>query len=347
MSSAVIFPAQPEAILKGLGKLWTSLGQEEKQQGKPTVLRACAMTLIVATDESDGGYSASQTIAELMREHPSRGIVLAVSDKAEHELEARVLAQCWKPFGKAQQICCEQIEITARPESWPNVGPTLIGLTAADLPVIFWCRHKAALDPAATADQKAGLQAIINLATKVVVDTRGLSAAAAIKVIARLRAQGRTVADLEWTRLTRWRAPIAQIFDNPARQTRFSQFRAIEIAHSGDELPPSALYAGAWFSAPYRAEVSFVQAEGFGPGLQRITLRADSEEIVFEKTGKDCMKLHSTNGQERSYTYADPTDQALMTEELAILGFDPAFDSAFTRGQEVLSDKQQPGTSDL
>jgi len=43
VSSAVIFPAQPEQILKGLSKLWTSLGREEKQQGQPTVLRACAM----------------------------------------------------------------------------------------------------------------------------------------------------------------------------------------------------------------------------------------------------------------------------------------------------------------
>ena len=127
MSSAIIFPAQLEQILKGLCKLWTSLGEEEKHQGKPTVLRACAMTLIAATDDPDGGFAASQIISELMREHPSRGIVLAVSDKAERGLEARVLAQCWKPFGKAQQICCEQIEITARPENWPNVGPTLAG----------------------------------------------------------------------------------------------------------------------------------------------------------------------------------------------------------------------------
>ena len=42
------------------------------------------MTLIVATDEQDGGFSASQTISELMHEHPSRGIVLAVSDAAEN-----------------------------------------------------------------------------------------------------------------------------------------------------------------------------------------------------------------------------------------------------------------------
>jgi DNA-binding transcriptional LysR family regulator len=97
--SSVIFPAQPEQILKGLGKLWTSLAQEEKQLGKPTVLRACAMTLIIATDDPDGGYAASQTISELMREHPSRGIVLAVSDEAELVLEARVLAECWNPFG--------------------------------------------------------------------------------------------------------------------------------------------------------------------------------------------------------------------------------------------------------
>src|SRR5436305_8605195 len=170
MSTAIISPSQPEQILKGLGKLWTSLGEEEKHQGKPTVLRACAMTLVVATDETDEGYAASQTISELMREHPSRGIVLAVSEHAEQALQARVLAQCWKPFGKAQQICCEQIEITARPDHWPNIGPTLVGLIAADLPVIFWCRHHAALSPNATEEQKEGLQAVLDLSTKVIID---------------------------------------------------------------------------------------------------------------------------------------------------------------------------------
>ncbi|HEX4749124.1 MAG TPA: glucose-6-phosphate dehydrogenase assembly protein OpcA [Bryobacteraceae bacterium] len=340
MSSTVIYPAQPEQILKGLGKLWTSLGQEEKQQGKPTVLRACAMTLIVATDESDGAFSASQTIAELMREHPSRGIVLTISQVAEHELEARVLAQCWKPFGKAQQICCEQIEITARPEAWPNVGPTLIGLTAADLPVIFWCRHRAALEPTASAENKAGLQAIMSIATKAVVDMQSFSAADALKILAKLQLQGKTVADLEWTRLTRWRAPIAQIFDNPARQNPFSRFKSIEIAYSGDQLPPCALYAGAWFSAPYKAAVLFVQEDSFASGLHRITLKADSEQIVFERTAKDAMSLHSTNGQQRCYTYAERSDKDLMTEELTIGGNDHAFEVTFARAREILNEQR-------
>jgi glucose-6-phosphate dehydrogenase assembly protein OpcA len=340
VSNSVIFPAQPEQILKGLSKVWTSLGQEEKQQGKPTVLRACAMTLIVATDEPDGGFEASQTISELMREHPSRGIVLAVSDKAEHGLEARVLAQCWKPFGKAQQICCEQIEITARPENWPNVGPTLIGLTAADLPVIFWCRHKAALGPDASDKQRAGLQAIIDLSTKIIIDTRDEPTANAFDLVTRLRTRGRAVADLEWTRLTPWREPLAQIFDNPARPVKFSNFHTIEIAHVEDNPSPGAFYAAGWLSAPYRTNVSFVKVEGPGRGINRITLHSGSERIDFERTGAECMHLRSTNGRERMYNYTEASAYTLMNEELAVLGPDPSFNIALTRAQELLNEQR-------
>lgn len=336
MSSAVIFPAQPEQILKGLGKLWTSLGEEEKQHGKPTVLRACAMTLIVATDEDDAGFYVSQTISELMREHPSRGIVLCVSREAEKSLEARVLAQCWKPFGKAQQICCEQIEIVARPESWPNVGPTLIGLTAADLPVIFWCRHQAALSPDATAEQRSGLEAISNIATKIIVDTADLDPGPALKLIAGWQAQGRIIADLEWTRLTAWREPLAHIFDNAARENTFSKFHTIEIAHSGERPSSCALYMAAWLSWPYNAKVKFKREEGYGPGIQRVTLQSDAESIQFERSSSDCMTLSATNGRARKYSYRDANLAALMTEELSILGADSAFNAAFTRAQELV-----------
>lgn len=336
MSSAIIFPAQPEQILKGLGKLWTSLAHEEKQLGKPTVLRACAMTLVIATDDPDGGFEASQTISDLMREHPSRGIVLAVSERAEHGLEARVLAQCWKPFGKAQQICCEQIEITARPDSWPNVGPTLTGLIAADLPVIFWCRHKGALSPMASRKQKAGLEAVMALATKTIVDSKDVDAELRLDLLSTWRKLGRTVADLEWTRLTPWREPIAHIFDNAAREHNFSNFRNIEVVHGGEQPSASALYAAGWLSAPYRAKVTFTKASGKDSGIQRLSLKSDSEQIDFERSG-ECMTLRSTNGRERKYSHKEATVNSLMTEELSIVGPDPVFDAAFDRAQELLN----------
>ncbi len=333
--SAVIFPAQPEQILKGLGKLWTSLGQEEKQQGKPTVLRACAMTLIVATDESDGGFAASQTISELMHEHPSRGIVLAVSSKGERPIEARVLAQCWKPFGKAEQICCEQIEITVKPDNWANIGPTLVGLTAADLPVIFWCRHSAALSPLANRLQIAGLEAIMNLSTKVIVDTLNENVNTAFELMGEWRSKGRIVADLEWTRLTLWRQPIAHIFDNELRENRFSAFHTVEVTYTDERPTAGTYYMAGWLAAANNARVSLVKTEGFGPGIHRITLTSESETIDFERTSTDVMTLKSTNKRQRKYSFVNRPIDHLMNEELAITGPDPSFNIAFSRAQEL------------
>jgi len=333
MSSTVIFPAQPESILKGLGKLWTSLGQEEKQQGKPTVLRACAMTLIVATDEPDSGFAASQTISELMHSHPARGIVLAVSSEAEKGLEARVLAQCWKPFGKAQQICCEQIEITARPQSWPNVGPTLVGLTVADLPVIFWCRHKGALRQAATKEEHAGLEAITSLATKIVVDTHDMPASEAVTLIERWQARERVVADLEWTRLTPWREPLAHLFD--VCEYKLADFHSIDIEYTDERPTMAALYLAGWLSL-YRPKVSFRRVGGYLPGVHRVTFHSDSKTIDFARTGPDSAVLHSASGRECTYNFGEPAVTALMTEELALMGVDPAFNAAFARVHELL-----------
>ena len=338
MSSTVIFPAQPEQILKGLGKLWTSLGEEEKHQGRPTVLRACAMTLIVATDEPDGGFAASQTISELMHEHPARGIVLAVSPDAENDLQARVLAQCWKPFGKAQQICCEQIEITAKPGNWQNAAPTLAGLTAADLPVIFWCRHHGALkrdmDPS---DKKAGVEAIARLATKIIVDTAGMNSADGIGLVTKWRNEGKLIADLEWTRLTAWREPLAHLFDDPGRQNKFPSFNSLEIEHTEEKPPMQALYLAAWLSAPAKAQVTFRRATGYGTGIQRVSFRSDGEAIEFERTSADCVTLWSTAGRERKYSFGQPNITALMTEELAVAGFDAAFNTALDRARDLLA----------
>jgi glucose-6-phosphate dehydrogenase assembly protein OpcA len=335
MSSAIVFPAQPENILKALGKVWTTLGAEEKLHGAPTVLRACAMTLIVATDEADGGFSASQTISELMHEHPSRGVVLAVADDLEHGIEARVLAQCWKPFGKAQQICCEQIEIRVRPDSWPNVGPTLVGLTAPDLPVVFWCRHSAALSPSATRKQIAGIDAVMRLASKAIIDTKGQDLETSIDLIGQWRTRGRVIADLEWARITPWRQPIAQVFDNATREVPFSDFRSFEIQYSDENLSAQALYMAAWLSAFSRGRVQFTRIEGHGPGIHKVTLKSEAETITFERTGPDCMTLSSTNGRERRYSYTDLPLHSLLNEELAIVGPDPAFDTTFERAREL------------
>jgi glucose-6-phosphate dehydrogenase assembly protein OpcA len=337
--STVVNAVYPEKILKDLGNLWTSLGEDEKKQGKPTVVRACAMTLIVVTDDQDeDALSASQTVVDLMHTHPSRAIVIRVAPASESGITAQVLAQCWKPFGKAQQICSEQIEIQATPDRWPDIRPIILGIMVPDLPVVIWCRQNPALrrDDAA---HREGLESLFSLATKVVVDTRGLNPPQAIGALQSWEHGGRIVADLQWTRLTPWREAIAGAFDDPQVLAQRGGFKTIEIVHAEPAPPSSAFYLAGWLRQTLGGEVSFVQRTGFGTGLQRVALAGPNASIELERVGPACAELRS--GRLRQ-TFALSTFSlyTAMNEELNILGPDEQFSSAFAQAQAFL-----PGAS--
>src|SRR5579884_262066 len=155
---------QPEKILKDLAQLWRDLAKEDGEKNAAGVLRACAMTLIAAVEQPDAAQSVGQTIAELIHEHPSRAIVLDVQQDASADLGARVFAQCWMPFGRRQQICCEEIEIAAPEHLLADVPKLLLALTVPDLPVVLWVRCPRTV-------MHAEFQRIFPLANKIIVDS--------------------------------------------------------------------------------------------------------------------------------------------------------------------------------
>jgi len=338
--SALVNAVLPEKILKDLSQLWTSLGEDEKKQGKPTVLRACAMTLIVVTDDEDeDSLAASQTLVDLMHAHPSRAIVIRVAAASESEITARVLAQCWKPFGKAQQICSEQIEIQATPDRWPDIGPIILGIMVPDLPVVVWCRQKTVLRRNSNATQHEGLQALFALATKVIFDTRGPNPPEAIEALRSWKNGGRIVADLQWTRLTPWREAISGAFDDPQLLGLRSSFQTIEIVHAEPTPPSSAFYLAGWLHEGLTASVSFVQRTGFGTGLQRVALIGPNATIELERVGPTCAELRA-GSLRQTFALSTFSLYTAMNEELNILGPDEQFRSAFEQAQAFL-----PGAS--
>ena len=329
--SSVALPAQPELIMKELARVWTSLAEEERHQGGPTVLRACAMTLIVATDDEDeDSLAASQTLVELMHAHPSRAIVLRSNGHADEGISAHVFAQCWKPFGKAQQICCEQIEIVARPEQWLDVGPTVLGIIVPDLPVVVWCRQKSALRSSANDRSQAGLESVLSLATKTIVDTRGIPVPKALARMREWKQQGRIVGDLEWTRLTPWRQTIAHVFEDADALSELKNIRTVEIAYTDETAPASALYAAAWLESGIATKAVLRREEGFGPGLHRISLKSGTTSIELERTGPTCIRLN-VGDKEQQISLAGSSLYELMHEELTVLGPDAVFDAAFEK----------------
>ncbi|MGD0361170.1 MAG: glucose-6-phosphate dehydrogenase assembly protein OpcA [Bryobacteraceae bacterium] len=316
----------PDRILHDMADLWVSLGKQG--EGDAGVLRACSMTLVVAAEESDDAQAIGETLAALMPEHPSRAIVIRFRNEDQRSLAARVFAQCWMPFGHRQQICCEQIEITASDASLPDLPPVVLPLTVPDLPVILWCRSPRLFDLPAFAQLAA-------IAQKIVVDSAAFGEPrAALQEIVGAAAAGRLLGDLSWTRLTRWRELIAQIFENRSQLTNLPLVSDILIAHRGPSAPATAYYLAAWLvdglaQVGAHPRVAF-RSDGGEPAwrLSLVELRAQNKPDVIASIAlaEGAAAEVKTGGLVSRALLPPLTDYALMREELSIPGRDPAFE---------------------
>jgi glucose-6-phosphate dehydrogenase assembly protein OpcA len=326
----------PDKILHDMADLWVTLGKQG--DGDAGVLRACSMTLVVAAEESDDPQSIGETLAALMPEHPSRAIVLRFHAADQRSLAARVFSQCWMPFGHRQQICCEQIEITASDASLPDLAAVLVPLKVPDLPVIMWCRSPRLFQLPAFAQLAA-------IAQKVVVDSAAFGdARAALQQLNGMQAgAGHWLADLSWTRLTRWRELIAQIFENRAQLANLPLVSEILISHRAAAPPATAYYLAAWLieglaNIGAHPRVEF-HSDGGEPAwrLSRVELRATggADAIASIALAEGQAAEVKTGGLVSKALLPALTDYALMREELSIPGRDPSFERALAAAAKL------------
>ncbi|HTT63664.1 MAG TPA: glucose-6-phosphate dehydrogenase assembly protein OpcA [Bryobacteraceae bacterium] len=325
----------PDRILHDMADLWVSLGKQG--EGEAGVLRACSMTLVVAAEESDDPQAIGETLAALMPEHPSRAIVLRFRAEDQRSLAARVFAQCWMPFGHRQQICCEQIEITASDASLPDLAAVVLPLKVPDLPVVLWCRSPRLF-------RLPAFSQLASVAQKVVLDSGAFSdQAAALREIRDAVAAGRSLSDLSWTRLTRWRELIAQIFENRAQLANLPLVSEILISHRAASPPATAFYLAAWLvdglaKVGAHPRVQF-RSDGGDPAwrLGRIELRAPGSADPIASialAGGQAAEVRVGHLVSRTLLPA-LNDYALMREELSIPGRDPSFERALAAAAEL------------
>lgn len=186
-----------DRLLRALDDDWRALGKD--QSG--AVLRACALTVIAVGGPDDDAAATAATLAGLMREYPSRSVVVRAG--AGLPLEARGSIQCWLPHGGRTQVCSELLELSAGLEGLRQLAPVILGLIVPDLPVYLWCREaRLALAPE--------LEPIRTAATKVIVDTASLPPAEGARLLAELWCGPGRVADLDWGRWTARRQALAR-----------------------------------------------------------------------------------------------------------------------------------------
>jgi glucose-6-phosphate dehydrogenase assembly protein OpcA len=308
-------PVIADTILGELNDLWIRTGQEAGSSAG--VLRACTMTLVILCGGDEDHQALGETVAALMPEHPARTILVK---KGGGGFDHRVYAQCWMPFGQRRQICCEQIEITSNE---PDVARVVAPLVAPDLPVVLWVRDSMRFlgpefDPAAFG------------AGKVIVDSYALvDALAAAKALTARQSATPLVADLAWTRITRWREMLSRIFENRNNLGKLSLVNGIHIWHGGEAAPLFAWYMGAWLTnsladAGVKAELKLERDAQLEAGTLRIELAGEGFDVMLER--REDRLVVRAGGLSSCTNLSQPSDYVLMREELGILREDPVFE---------------------
>jgi glucose-6-phosphate dehydrogenase assembly protein OpcA len=216
----------------------------------------------------------------------------------------------------------------------------VLPLTVPDLPVILWCRSPRLFHLPA-------FSLLASIAQKVVLDSAAFSDAATVlyrmNEISGALASGHWLADLSWTRLTRWRELIAQIFENRAQLANLPTVSDILISHRAAATPATAYYLGAWLieglaQAGAHARVQF-RSDGGEPAwrLSLVELRAQgsADAIASIALAEGHAAEVRTGGLVSKALLPALTDYALMREELAIPGRDPVFERALAAAAKL------------
>jgi glucose-6-phosphate dehydrogenase assembly protein OpcA len=336
---------QPERILRELAELWVSLGKESDHGQSSGVLRACAMTLITLVEEAEDPTDVWSTMAALMPEHPSRAMVIRIRESAARALASRVFSQCWMPFGHRRQICCEQIEISASDASLPDLAAVVLPLTVADLPVMLWCRCSRVFGLPDFAQ-------IARIAHKLLLDSSKFSDSAAILVeIERRSRAGQVLGDLAWTRLTRVRELISQIFESRSYLARLPEVAEVKVSFGGAVPPTTAYYMAAWLldcaeGVGAHPRLSWEPAPGDRPGrLSRVELRGaigDGLHVAICVSGDGDRRCGDVQIDSlTSHTVFPPdNDYVLLREELSIPGRDAVYEKSLTRAVALAAENR-------
>jgi len=311
----------PDHILKELTDLWVTLGKQDSEGGSG-VLRACSMTLVVLAEESEDTATLGETIAALMPEHPARTIIIRLRGAGEHSLAERVLAQCWMPFGQRRQICCEQIEIIASDEALADLAPVVLPLAVPDLPLILWCRSARLVE-------MPQFHGIASMAQKVILDSAAMpDARTALRLVAGEAKREMMLGDLAWTRLTRWREMLSQVFQNRKYLGLLEKVSSVRVSFGGT-YGTSAWYIGAWIvdalaEAGVKAGLT-VEGEA---GENCLRVEIDGEGVRVQLARNQERLQITVNDMSNCTNLPQPTDYLLMREELGIVRHDPVFEKS-------------------
>ena len=361
-----------DAIERQLTALWQQASQDEEEGG---VTRASMFNLMVYVPSPAEAKKLDEMLTDITAARPCRAIlIVADAEGPEELLNAEVTSRCTLPSASSKQVCCEQVTITAGGAQADEIPSAVAPLLLSDLPVYLWWHAVPRLE------DKALFRRLADLSDRLVIDSANFrdQEADLESMAARLNDTPRWTAlsDLNWARLTAWRALLAGFYDIADYRPLLDQRRRVTIRYAPPAvdsaiIPTRALLLAGWLASRLRwsvrpgstkrstgstslelsvdgrsfdLEFAHTRREIETGHLAMVTIESDADQpISFTvRRSADGKRIETsvTRGEEkgvqRVLSYEGLTETELIGKELEILGHDRVYEQAVLAAGEMV-----------
>lgn len=286
-------------IEKELKALWRSASESSEEGG--SVTRACAMNLILYSQDEDAETAAGNILDDITTRHPLRAILAISRPAAKQRLEAWVSARCHLTDSKSgKQICCEQITVLSEGNGPDELASVVLPLVIADLPVHLWWRVKGLSRPDLDPFLSSIDELIVDSAQDV--DEGTILCDLSLLISSVRKKRDVVVSDLNWRRSYVWREAFALAFnqdEGPFTPAAISSIRQLNIRYANAKVSQgsstaaifnqSLLYLG-WLSS--RLGWQAKQARSVNKESISITFAGKDKQIDVQLSQYSCQSAY-------------------------------------------------------
>jgi glucose-6-phosphate dehydrogenase assembly protein OpcA len=242
-----------EIVERQLAELWKQTAGNRDADDEAVVLRARVANLLVFVSSDALLNEVEQMLAELTAIHPSRvPLMLGLRSAADRDIEMYVTSLCESDKRGVKRLCCEGVTLKAQGSFVAELPSAALPLLVPDLSTFLWWR-----DSIQTSDKV--FQSLLRAADRLVIDSAEFAEPENELVEThKLFEQGTQetvgISDLNWARLTFWRALLADFYDVPACRSGLDRIDHVRIdyvapEHKPTTVAPQALLIAGWLAS--------------------------------------------------------------------------------------------------
>jgi glucose-6-phosphate dehydrogenase assembly protein OpcA len=275
-----------EAVERQIAALWVkTAGVSAQQEG--AVMRARVANLMIFTSTAAKLEEINAILTELSAAHPCRALVVASErEGVERDIEIYISSGCHSGVATGTKcVFCEAITLVAGGKFVEELPSATLPLLIPDLPVFLWWTDSVSSPDSLFAKLCRG-------ADRLIIDSVDF-VPAIMDSVAQLASSPDHgplgISDINWARLTSWRALLASFYDVPQYRPALERLSAVEIDYvateSGrGEIVSQALLMAGWLASRLKWE----------PILQSREINEEGLRIKLNKKGRQIeLKLSS------------------------------------------------------